>query len=875
MLLSIAIPEYIQVNDVAGNTVALLSPEADKIKDCWISRRLDEEETLTFYLPADSPKLAELYVEGRIVADGREFTLLKPDAVDIVREDNGAKWAKVMATGSWNLLKKEYPTINNDPHYPWPEDRKGDAYNDPDCGWIVPDALVVCIVSGGDDLSGGLYNPGTAAHALYTLLKDTEWTLGIVDVTGTRDLETDKESLLANIQEVQKIWGGHLVWEYVFDENGKITERKLHLRDETTWQPYHGFQIRYAKNLKHITRTANQDIVTRLYPFGENDLDIASVNDGVKYIENFSYTNKIYKDTWKNQEIFIPAELKTEAEKYLAKICKPRYTYRVKAVDLRVLPEYQHEHFELGDMIDVIDEELLADDLVRIVQHRYNVFMPWQCELEVGEPGERLISRMAREFETTGRVRTSRHTYNLMNRAKIDNDVQITGGFTATVVVAAPDSQNKRRADFVVPDGATDAQVTINAAIESLPVITDHSDVATGGTSKTIILGNSASSENNYYIGYTVRIVGGNGTGQSGSIQHYDGATKTATVDTYFLNVPDNTSEYLVETFSGSIVLLEGNYIIDGHIYAKSNTTIKGQGVNTVIKIKDGLSASLLGAIRCEFGRNIAIMNICLDGNRQNVATNNQDGVVFGVRPGKYVENILISNVLLQNFRQCGIGITNAEKVTITSCTVSNCSSGISMGYTVSSAIIGNNITRCFGSSGIHIEEGRVLSITGNTVKDSIDNSFGDGIYFNTTTDCTVTGNVFESNGRNGLRLTNECMFNTISGNIFKKNSYYGIVVEFWSDHNNIVDNFISESSQISDGYYENIVVNYYCDYNNIQGNTLRKGALDNAPPWGIFVANSNCVGNVVTNNDLYDSGKYGGLNDGGTGTVTTAGNRV
>ena len=112
------IPEYIEIQNATNQTMAFLSPEADKIKECWISRRLDEEETLTFHLPADSPKLAELYVEGRIIADGREFTLLKPDAVDIIREDNGAKWAKVMATGSWSLLKKDYLTINNDPYYP-------------------------------------------------------------------------------------------------------------------------------------------------------------------------------------------------------------------------------------------------------------------------------------------------------------------------------------------------------------------------------------------------------------------------------------------------------------------------------------------------------------------------------------------------------------------------------------------------------------------------------------------------------------------------------------------------------------------------------------------------------------------------------------
>jgi len=85
-----------------------------------------------------------------------------------------------------------------------------------------------------------------------------------VDVTGTHDLETEKLSLLENIQKVQEIWGGYLVWDSV--------AKTVSLRDESTWQNYTGFQVRYAKNLKSITRMTNYDLVTRLYPFGENDL---------------------------------------------------------------------------------------------------------------------------------------------------------------------------------------------------------------------------------------------------------------------------------------------------------------------------------------------------------------------------------------------------------------------------------------------------------------------------------------------------------------------------------------------------------------------------------------------------------------------------
>jgi len=379
--LPLTIPEYITVKDATGNSVAFLSPQADKLSECWIDQRLNEETTLQFRLPMFSPKLSLIEPESQIYVGGKAFSVLKPDAIDTIRDDEGKMWAKVMAEERWKLLDKHFVTINNDPDYPAPEGR------------IVPDVGNVTIISGGVDLSGGLHSVGTSAHALYALLKETDWTLGTVDVDGTHDMETDKLTVLENIQEVIKIWGGYLVW----DSENKI----LHHRSEDKWQNYTGFQIRYGKNLKNITRTADQNIVTKLYPFGENDLDIASVNNGVKYLENYSYTSNVYIGVWKDPKIEDPQELKDKATEVLAKMCQPRYTYRQKIVDLRTLPGYEHESFDLGDIVDIIDEELSIDARARIVRYRYNVFMPWQCEIEVGEPEERLSSQLARNIAWT------------------------------------------------------------------------------------------------------------------------------------------------------------------------------------------------------------------------------------------------------------------------------------------------------------------------------------------------------------------------------------------------------------------------------------------------------------------------------------------
>ncbi len=376
--MALTVPPYIEVKSKDGVLTAYLSPKADKLKECFINNRLNEECTLDFLLPLSSRKWQELTAECKIIAGTREFVILKPDAVDIQRDNQGRLWGKVMAVESWRLLDKDFVTVSNDPQTPDPPD------------------LAVIILSGGDPAGG--YPAGSAGSALTYLLQGSGWELDVCDVTGTHDLETEKISRLANVKEVQRIWGGYFVWDSI--------NKKVSLRAEDTWQNYNGFQVRYAKNLKHIIRTDNYDLVTVLYPFGENDLDISSVNEGDKYLENYSYTNKVYVGVFRDQGIHDPQDLKDKGIEVLEKISKPRYTYRTGLADVRTLPEYSHEDFQIGDLADVIDEELGFNVKPRIVRHRYNVFMPWQCDLDIGEPEERLAANLKESFDVSKYIKS-------------------------------------------------------------------------------------------------------------------------------------------------------------------------------------------------------------------------------------------------------------------------------------------------------------------------------------------------------------------------------------------------------------------------------------------------------------------------------------
>ena len=123
---------------------------------------------------------------------------------------------------------------------------------------------------------------------------------------------------------------------------------------------------------------------------------------GKKYIKNHSYTPVEYIGIYKNQDIYNQDELKQKATAELKFVCRPRYLYRVQMVNLRTIPEYSHEDFELGDMVDIIDPSVAPDSpRPRLIKHRYNIFKPWDCELEIGDPEERLIEKLSAGFKTT------------------------------------------------------------------------------------------------------------------------------------------------------------------------------------------------------------------------------------------------------------------------------------------------------------------------------------------------------------------------------------------------------------------------------------------------------------------------------------------
>lgn len=143
------------------------------------------------------------------------------------------------------------------------------------------------------------------------------------------------------------------------------------------------------------------------------------------------------------------------------------------------------------------------------------------------------------------------------------------------------------------------------------------------------------------------------------------------------------------------------------------------------------------------------------------------------------------------------------------------------------------------------------------------------GIYCSSS-HVVILGCVIEAMGGNGLEISGTAC--KIADNEIQGCGHHGILInagKFNSITGNVIDDISVDTANTYDGIH---LVD--TDDNNIEQNTVRNDGWGNNR-YGINVSNAACENNRVTNNDLLNSGTTGSFNDAGTGTITTAGNRL
>lgn len=226
---------------------------------------------------------------------------------------------------------------------------------------------------------------------------EIDWKVGNVEITKQRTIRSEWKDVLSLVHDVQNIWGG----EILFDTKNKYVHLLKQVGEDS------GVKFYYNKNLRNIERIIDTyDLITRIYPSGKGGMDIRTVNNGVPYLENRTWVDKlklrrkVIPYRWKDERYTIPENLKEDAQAILDEKSKPRISYTTTVYDLSSLSGHEHESFNLGDLVSVVDKELFDEEVVnRIVRRKIDVRKPENTEIELSQPVKTLADIRSRAID--------------------------------------------------------------------------------------------------------------------------------------------------------------------------------------------------------------------------------------------------------------------------------------------------------------------------------------------------------------------------------------------------------------------------------------------------------------------------------------------
>ncbi len=377
--------------------------EKNKLYNPMVHIVQNGESTLTYTMFKDSEKWATVKApENRWHCNGRVYVG--------VNENNysyNGDLVTVTLVEEWYLLSRQYGQVQN-------VDTSVEAIDDHTIK-ILPksDTSNKLTVNGVEyeesavkDSTGTVQPRGSAGYALWGVVKANTlgWTLGVVDVLadgfsaeddyGVFNLETDMKDLLHNIKYVQELWGGVLVW----DSLNKTVSLRDEDKEETDFNTWTGFEAKEGKNLLSApVITQDNNLITKAYILGNGNLNIKAVNDDKSYVEDYSYTDEVYEGYLQNANIYYTGSEDTSGqtqllawgEKEIAKYSSPRVQYSLSIFDRRYLDGYEHEVFDIDDVIHVIvKNELTGEEEVveqRVIEWQYDFFDAKNSSVTVGD----------------------------------------------------------------------------------------------------------------------------------------------------------------------------------------------------------------------------------------------------------------------------------------------------------------------------------------------------------------------------------------------------------------------------------------------------------------------------------------------------------
>jgi phage minor structural protein len=214
-----------------------------------------------------------------------------------------------------------------------------------------------------------------AAEVLSLLLSGTGWQAGDSPASSIRPFVFRGGcNRLEALREMERIFQVELDFQ--------TKQKTVSLRD-AAGEERNVFFLR-GKNLRRAQEERNAiEQVTRVYPRGRGGLTIATVNNGISYLEVESGYDPPPSAVLTAEEFTDPNQLKEYAQAYLLALSQAQVSYECGIVDLSALAGYEGEKVSLGDVVTVYDEDSGIYVKTRVMRMRYFVEEPWRSEIEL------------------------------------------------------------------------------------------------------------------------------------------------------------------------------------------------------------------------------------------------------------------------------------------------------------------------------------------------------------------------------------------------------------------------------------------------------------------------------------------------------------
>ena len=326
-----------------------------------------------------------------------------------------------------------------------------------------------CVIDLDDLRSTAHYSYNSGSVTLETLLADllpSDWT--VIDaalVTIRRTIEMEACTNYDIIMQAIDTFGVCYRWNN--------TEKILTIIKPENIQA-NGTYLSDQLNLTDLSmKGATESFCTRLYPYGVVDeesglpLSIASVNDGLEYIDNNTYSGKVISMVWCDERYTDAQSLKDAAMEKLETLANPVRSYDCSIADLaKSRTDYSSLQIALYDILFLLDRRRNNRIQHRVVEYVEYPYRPDLNKVTLSTVAEKITTKIEKvKTELSGEIAVDR---NKISELRQDAD-SITARISETYSKGETDAKISAAVDIakdIIRTEVSEQYATENELIE-------------------------------------------------------------------------------------------------------------------------------------------------------------------------------------------------------------------------------------------------------------------------------------------------------------------------------------------------------------------------------------------------------------------------